>query len=90
MVVDLKVKHFLFMSCFLLSFHNLGANIGAGSYLVQAMADRIIAMRSGLQGRLEALKSRRSWEHITRQIGMFCYTGLTQDEVRRCGKYLNI
>ena len=45
------------------------------------MADRIMAMRSGLRGHLEALKSTRSWQHITDQIGMFCYTGLTQEEV---------
>lgn len=53
----------------------------------QAMADRIIAMRSGLRGHLEGLDSSRSWEHITDQIGMFCYTGLTQDEVRAFGQY---
>nr|AIT70204.1 aspartate aminotransferase [Punctaria latifolia] len=47
----------------------------------KAMADRIMAMRSGLRGHLEGLKSTRSWEHITDQIGMFCYTGLTQEEV---------
>lgn len=46
------------------------------------MADRIIAMRTALRGHLEGLKSGRSWEHITDQIGMFCYTGLTQKEVR--------
>ena len=48
----------------------------------QAMADRIMAMRSSLRSHLEGLKSSRSWEHITEQIGMFCYTGLTQEEVR--------
>nr|AIT70208.1 aspartate aminotransferase [Undaria pinnatifida] len=47
----------------------------------KAMADRIMAMRSSLRGHLEGLKSSRPWGHITDQIGMFCYTGLTQDEV---------
>nr|AIT70222.1 aspartate aminotransferase [Scytosiphon lomentaria] len=47
----------------------------------KAMADRIIAMRAGLREHLEKLNSVRSWEHITDQIGMFCYTGLTQEEV---------
>nr|AIT70230.1 aspartate aminotransferase [Colpomenia sinuosa] len=47
----------------------------------KAMADRIIAMRAGLRANLEKLNSVRSWEHITDQIGMFCYTGLTQEEV---------
>ena len=41
-----------------------------------------MAMRSSLRSHLEGLKSSRSWEHITEQIGMFCYTGLTQEEVR--------
>lgn len=46
-----------------------------------------MAMRSGLRGHLEGLKSTRSWEHITDQIGMFCYTGLTQEEVCNvCGE----
>ncbi|CAM9779533.1 unnamed protein product [Ascophyllum nodosum] len=47
----------------------------------KAMADRIISMRSALRGHLEDLGSPRSWEHITNQIGMFCYTGLTEEEV---------
>nr|AIT70223.1 aspartate aminotransferase [Sargassum muticum]AIT70224.1 aspartate aminotransferase [Sargassum muticum] len=47
----------------------------------KAMADRIIAMRSLLKSHLMDLGSGRSWEHITNQIGMFCYTGLTKDEV---------
>lgn len=41
-----------------------------------------MAMRSSLRTHLEGLKSSRSWEHITEQIGMFCYTGLTEEEVR--------
>jgi hypothetical protein len=27
--------------------------------------------------------SQRNWEHITNQIGMFCFTGLSQDQVIR-------
>ncbi|CAM9546945.1 unnamed protein product [Laminaria digitata] len=50
------------------------------------MADRIMAMRSSLRSHLEGLKSSRSWEHITDQIGMFCYTGLTQEEVLKIRK----
>lgn len=45
------------------------------------MADRIIDMRAALRDNLEGLGSKRSWEHITDQIGMFCFTGLTTDEV---------
>nr|AIT70215.1 aspartate aminotransferase [Desmarestia viridis] len=52
----------------------------------KAMADRIISMRTSLQGHLEALKSTRSWDHITSQIGMFCFTGLTREEVLKIRK----
>ena len=45
------------------------------------MADRINRMRGLLRSELEGLGSTRSWEHITRQIGMFCYSGLSLEEV---------
>lgn len=45
------------------------------------MADRIISMRSALKDNLIKLGSNRSWNHITDQIGMFCYTGLKPDQV---------
>lgn len=45
------------------------------------MADRIISMRSALKNNLVKLGSTRSWNHITDQIGMFCYTGLKPDQV---------
>lgn len=48
---------------------------------VKGMADRIIAMRSLLRENLEKLGSSRSWTHITSQIGMFCYSGLTPEQV---------
>ncbi|KAM3418277.1 Aspartate aminotransferase [Cercospora zeina] len=44
---------------------------------VKEMADRIIKMRALLKGNLEKLGSKRKWDHITSQIGMFAYTGLT-------------
>lgn len=47
----------------------------------KGMADRIIAMRSLLRSELEALGSKQDWSHITTQIGMFCYTGLTKEQV---------
>ncbi|KAH7331345.1 hypothetical protein KP509_20G028300 [Ceratopteris richardii] len=40
---------------------------------VKEMADRIIGMRVALRKNLEELGSKHSWEHITQQIGMFCY-----------------
>ncbi|KAK9234183.1 pyridoxal phosphate-dependent transferase [Lipomyces kononenkoae] len=48
---------------------------------VKDMADRIIKMRHLLKQHLEELGSTRDWSHITSQIGMFCYTGLTPEQV---------
>jgi len=45
------------------------------------MADRIISMRAGLVKELKAAGSKRDWSHITSQIGMFCFSGLTADQV---------
>jgi len=50
---------------------------------VKEMADRIIRMRSELRAELERLGSKHNWEHITNQIGMFCYSGLTGEQVDR-------
>ncbi|KAK9385457.1 pyridoxal phosphate-dependent transferase [Lipomyces mesembrius] len=48
---------------------------------VKGMAERIIKMRHLLKQHLEELGSTRDWSHITSQIGMFCYTGLTPEQV---------
>eukprot|EP00835_Amoeboradix_gromovi_P002435 NODE_138_length_17968_cov_0.291175.p3 type:complete len:404 gc:universal NODE_138_length_17968_cov_0.291175:16129-17340(+) len=45
------------------------------------MSQRIFTMRSELRKNLEDLKSELDWEHITTQIGMFCYSGLKPKEV---------
>ncbi len=45
------------------------------------MANRIDGMRSTLRKALEDLGSSRSWDHITKQIGMFAYSGMSKDEV---------
>ncbi|CAH9135506.1 unnamed protein product [Cuscuta epithymum] len=50
---------------------------------VKGMADRIIGTRAALRESLEKLGSPLSWEHITNQIGMFCYSGLTPEQVDR-------
>lgn len=50
---------------------------------VKSMADRIITMRALLKGNLEKLGSKHDWSHITRQIGMFAYTGMTPAEMQR-------
>ena len=44
---------------------------------IKTMADRIINMRAGLRERLEKLGTPGDWSHITSQIGMFSYTGLS-------------
>ena len=45
------------------------------------MAERIIGMRSGLRDRLEKLGTPGTWNHITDQIGMFSFTGLSPEMV---------
>lgn len=57
---------------------------------VKGMADRIISMRALLKKNLEDLGSKRSWDHITSQIGMFCYTGLSAGQVDRLAKEYSI
>lgn len=47
----------------------------------QDMAWRINDMRNKLRSALEEGSQDRSWEHITKQIGMFAYSGLTKSEV---------
>ena len=48
------------------------------------MAKRIISMRAALVENLKKAGSTRDWSHITSQIGMFAYTGLTKEQVQRC------
>ncbi|CAN1759308.1 Aspartate aminotransferase, mitochondrial [Linum perenne] len=57
---------------------------------VQAMAERIIGMRTSLRENLENLGSPLSWKHITEQIGMFCYSGMTPEQVDRLTKEFHI
>ncbi|KAF2228214.1 mitochondrial aspartate aminotransferas-like protein, partial [Elsinoe ampelina] len=53
---------------------------------VKGMADRIIKMRALLKGNLEKLGSKHDWSHITDQIGMFAYTGLTPEQMTTLAK----
>lgn len=49
----------------------------------QGMAKRIGEMRVLLRQKLEVGNAQQNkWKHITDQIGMFCYTGLSQDQVK--------
>lgn len=49
---------------------------------VKTMANRIIDMRRELVGSLKKHGSAHDWQHIQKQIGMFCFTGLKPDQVR--------
>lgn len=47
---------------------------------LRVMSGRIMHMRQCLRIRLEALGTPGSWQHITDQIGMFSFTGLTAEQ----------
>lgn len=53
---------------------------------VKGMADRIISMRALLKKNLQDLGSKHNWDHITSQIGMFAYTGLTPEQMSKLAK----
>jgi len=57
---------------------------------VKLMADRIIHMREGLVTSLHKFGSKRDWSHITNQIGMFCFSGLTPEQVDRLANDFSI
>ncbi len=54
------------------------------------MADRIITMRTNLVENLKKEGSTHNWQHITDQIGMFCFTGLNKDQVGRLIKEYSV
>ena len=45
----------------------------------EGMAERIGEMRTRLRAELEAVGSKHDWSHVTKQIGMFAYTGMSKD-----------
>ncbi|KAI0444285.1 PLP-dependent transferase [Xylaria telfairii] len=47
---------------------------------LRTMAGRIIEMRKALRAKLEELGTPGTWNHITDQIGMFSFTGLTEPQ----------
>jgi len=50
---------------------------------LKGMADRILEVRDLLRKGLEAKGTPGTWNHITDQIGMFSFTGLTQAQCER-------
>ena len=57
---------------------------------VKTMADRIIDMRSALVSGLKKSGSTRDWSHITKQIGMFAFTGLSSEQCNRLARESHI
>ncbi|KAI0374223.1 PLP-dependent transferase [Pilatotrama ljubarskyi] len=57
---------------------------------VKHMAGRIIDMRHRLHDNLVSLKTPGDWKHITRQIGMFSFTGLTQPQTKALAEKAHI
>lgn len=45
------------------------------------VSERIQKMRHVLRKELEDLNVKGTWDHITNQIGMFSFTGLTPEQV---------
>jgi len=56
----------------------------------KGMADRIIRMREALKSELAKAGSSKDWAHVTSQIGMFCYSGLTKEQVGRLREEFSI
>ena len=50
---------------------------------LKTMSGRIITMRDALRSRLEKLGTPGTWHHITDQIGMFSFTGLSEAQVQK-------
>jgi aspartate aminotransferase len=50
---------------------------------LKKMSDRILEMRSALRKALEVKETPGTWNHVTDQIGMFSFTGLTTPQVER-------
>jgi aspartate/tyrosine/aromatic aminotransferase len=50
---------------------------------LKTMAGRVKDVRSQLREQIEKHPGSRNWSHLTSQIGMFSYTGLTEEQVQR-------
>ncbi|KAI9799349.1 MAG: Aspartate aminotransferase, cytoplasmic [Piccolia ochrophora] len=48
---------------------------------LRTMSGRIIDMRTALRAKLEQLGTPGTWNHVTDQIGMFSFTGLSEKQV---------
>ncbi|KAK6943244.1 Aminotransferase, class I/classII [Dillenia turbinata] len=57
---------------------------------IKDMAKRITGMRVVLREKLEKLGSAHNWQHITDQVGMFCFSGLAPEHVDQLAKEFHI
>lgn len=57
---------------------------------MKIMSGRILQMRMALVENLKKAGSTLKWNHVTDQIGMFCYTGMTPEQVDRLTKEFSI
>jgi len=57
---------------------------------VKGMADRIIDVRAKLKAGMERNGSSLNWNHITDQIGMFCFTGMNPQQVEKITKDFSV
>lgn len=57
---------------------------------LRTMSGRIISMRKALRSKLEELGTPGTWNHITDQIGMFSFTGLTEAQVLKLRQEFHI
>lgn len=57
---------------------------------LRTMSGRIIAMRKALRSKLEELETPGQWNHITDQIGMFSFTGLSEPQVAKLEQQFHI
>ncbi|XP_072013523.1 aspartate aminotransferase, mitochondrial-like [Amphiura filiformis] len=57
---------------------------------LKVMSGRIITMREQLVANLQKEGSTRNWQHITDQIGMFCFTGIGPDQVAKMTKDFSV
>ncbi|KAF5011339.1 hypothetical protein FDECE_2514 [Fusarium decemcellulare] len=57
---------------------------------LRTMSGRIISMRDALRSKLEELGTPGTWNHITDQIGMFSFTGLSESQVLKLREEFHI
>jgi aspartate aminotransferase, cytoplasmic len=53
---------------------------------LKTMSGRIIDMRKALKSHLDKLQTPGTWDHITSQIGMFSFTGISEAQVMEIRK----